>query len=84
MGRDTSKLDLARGQCHHHEYVIRHPTVPRRDLHREEVRGSQHLPGQREELRPAHAALAALRRRVSVLAAQDSAHRTLVDMMFQV
>src|SRR3954471_10053939 len=58
--------------------------MPRRHLDREEVCGSQHLPMHREELRPTHPCLAALRGGIQVMATQDIAHRDVVDRMAQI
>jgi hypothetical protein len=58
--------------------------MPGGDLHREEVRGGQDLPVQREELRLAHARLPALRGGLQVVTAEDVPHRDRVNMMPQV
>ncbi len=84
MRGDPGNLDAPRGQFHHHEDIIGHQTVPRRHLHGEEVRRGQHLPVHLQALRPTHARLAALRRRLSGVPAQDVAHGDLVENIVQV
>jgi len=64
--------------------LVRHQAAPRRDLHREEVCGSQHLPMQLEELRPTHPGLAPLGSRFHMVAAQDVTHGDRIDGMPQV
>src|SRR6266496_3807045 len=71
-------------EFHDDEHVIRHQTVPCRHLHREEVRGSKHLPVQLQELCPAHARLPPLRSGVNKVPTQDIPHRHLVDLMPQI
>ena len=61
MRRDTRHVYAACGRLHHHEDVIREETVPCRHLHREEIRGGEHLPVHLQELPPIHPRLAALR-----------------------
>src|SRR6266496_4453333 len=71
-------------EFHDDEHVIRHQTVPCRHLHREEVRGSKHLPVHLQKLCPAHARLPPLRSGFPMVPTQDIAHRNLVDMMPQI
>jgi hypothetical protein len=53
-------------------------------FHREETRGSEHIPVDLQKLRPAHTCPASYGCRVDVMAAQDVAHGNLVDMMPEV
>src|SRR6266540_3124455 len=84
MRRDAGNLDPAGGEFHDYEHVIRHQTVPCRPLYREEVRGSQHVPVQLEELGPAHARLAALRSELHMVATENITHRDRIDAVPQV
>jgi hypothetical protein len=58
--------------------------MPCRHLYGEKVRGSEGLPMHLEELRPAHAGLSALWRRLQVMTAQNVPHRDCIDGMPQV
>jgi hypothetical protein len=84
MWGDPGNLDPARCQFHYNEDVVRHQTMPRRDLHGEEVGGSEDLPVQLEELRPAHAGLPSLRSGLHVVTPYDVTHRNLVNVMAHV
>jgi hypothetical protein len=79
MWGDPCYMDATSGEFHHHEHVVCHQTVPRGDLHREEVRRGEDLPVPLQELCPAHARLAALRRGLQVVTAQD--FRTVIASM---
>jgi len=84
MRGDARNLYAPCGQLHDHEHVVGHQAMPCRHLHGEEIRGGQHFPVELEELRPAHASLAALRRRFHVMTPQDIAYRDRIDGMPQV
>ena len=44
MWCDPCHMDTTSGEFHHHEYVVCHQTLPRGDLHREEVRCGEGFP----------------------------------------
>ena len=79
MGRDARDLHAPCSECYNDEHIICHQVLPGRHLHREAVRRGNHLPVQFQELGPAHARLAALRRGLSMVAPQDGAHGQLVN-----
>src|SRR5256885_16646599 len=79
MWGDASDLNPPRGQFHDKEDIIGYQAMPGCDLHREEVRGGQGFPVQREELRPAHTCLPALRRGFHVVTARDIAYVARLD-----
>src|SRR5438132_1224815 len=58
--------------------------MPGGHLYGEKVRCSQDFPVHCKKLRPAHARLASLRCRIDMMAAQDVAHRELVDVMSEI
>ena len=58
--------------------------MPGGHLHREKVRGREHLPVHLQELCPTHTGLASVWSRLHMVAAQDVTHGALVDMMSQV
>jgi hypothetical protein len=66
MGRDPRDLHTPRREFHHKQDVVRYQAMPRRHLHGEEVRGSQHFPAEFQKVCSAHASLAVLRGRLSV------------------
>ena len=84
MRRDARDLHAPCGQLHHHQDIVRHESVPRRNLHREEVRRREDFPVQLQELRPAHTALPTLRCGFHVMTAQDVPHGNFIDLMPQI
>ena len=84
MRSDPGNLHAPGGQFHDHEYIVGYQAMPGHHLHREEVRGNQHLPVQLQELRPTHPSPAALRRWFKMMATQDIAHSQLVNAMSEV
>ena len=84
MRGKPGNLHLPCGEFHDDKGVVRHQTVPGRDLDGEEVRRGQDLPMEGEELRPPHAHLLPLRSGFHMVPTQDIAHGTLIDMMPQI
>src|SRR5262245_53945416 len=83
-GGDPGHLDPARCQVHHHQYIVGHQAVPRRDFDGKKVGRRERLPMELQELCPAHSRFAALRGGLHMMPTQDITHRQLIDLMSQI
>src|SRR5262245_28237912 len=84
MRRDPCNMHSARAELHHHQDIICDQAVPRGYLHGEEVRGSQYLPMEPQELGPTHTGLASSGGEIHMVATEDVAHGDRIDAVSQV